>query len=348
MGTRLLAGLALASCTGVAWPASYVAAQGGAQAPAVPLYPTEQQMKQSPEAQQHVATAMAIAQPDLVVQAENACHFMGPQRPALERQASGQQAAARRRMEPVKLFDNLYYMGFSDIGAWAITTSEGIILLDTLNSPQEAEEIMVGDMLKLGLDPGTVKYAIIGHGHFDHFGGAPYFQGKGVRVALTAVDWDLIERVPPNPYQPQQAARPRPKRDMILTEGQKITLGDTTVTILFQPGHTEGSIAVLFPVKEKGRTYNALLLSGANQTPNPASLAAFEKALATAKTEKAALLLNGHPGLFGDEIGWMETIRKNPVGPNPFVYGEARFARYIDIMTECARARIAAMRYKAS
>jgi metallo-beta-lactamase class B len=346
MRTRLFVGLAVAVATGVALP-SYVAAQRGAQAPAVPLYPTEQQMKQSPEAQQHVAKAMAIAKPDLVVQAENACHFMGPQRPALERQASGQQATARQRMEPVKLFDNLYYMGFTDIGAWAITTSDGIILLDTLNSPQEAEEIMVPDMLKVGLDPATVKYAIIGHGHFDHFGGAPYFQGKGVRIALTAVDWDLIERVPPN-QTPQQAARPRPKRDMILTDGQKVTLGDTTVMILSQPGHTEGSIAILFPVKEKGRTYNALLLSGANQTPNPASLAAFEKALATAKREKAALLLNGHPGLFGDEIGWMETIRKNPAGPNPFVYGEARFARYIDIMTECARARIAAMRYKVS
>ena len=343
MRIRLVAGLAIAMSIG----GVTLSAQRGAQAPAVPLYPTEQQMKESPEAQQHIAKAMAIAKPDLIAQAENACHFMGPQRPALERQAAGQQAAARQRMEPVKLFDNLYYMGFTDIGAWAITTSDGIILLDTLNSPQEAEEIMVADMKKVGLDPAAVKYAIIGHGHFDHFGGASYFQAKGVRIALTGTDWDLIERVPPN-QTPQQAARPRPKRDMILTDGQKITLGDTTVTILAQPGHTEGSIAILFPVKEKGRTHTALLLSGANQTPTPASLAAFEKALATAKREKAALLLNGHPGLFGDEIGWMETIRKNPSGPNPFLYGEARFARYIDIMTECARARIAAMRYKPS
>jgi metallo-beta-lactamase class B len=238
-------------------------------------------------------------------------------------------------------------MGYTDIGAWAITTSDGIILLDTLNNPQEAEEIMVADMKKVGLDPSTIKIAIIGHGHFDHFGGAPYFQQRGVPIALTAIDWDLIERVPPN-QNAQQAARPRPKRDRILTDGQKITVGDTTVTIMAQPGHTEGSIGILFPVKEKGRTHTALLLSGANQTPNPASLAAFEKALATAKREKAALLLNGHPGLFGDEIGWMETIRKNPSGPNPFVYGEERFARYIDIMVECARARIAAMAYKPS
>src|SRR5688572_28520830 len=179
MRIRVVAGLAIAICIG----GVTITAQRGAQAPAVPLYPTEQQMKESPEAQQHVANAMAIAKPDLVVQAENACHFMGPQRPALERQASGQQAAARQRMEPVKLFDNLYYMGYTDIGAWAITTSDGIILLDTLNTPQEAEEIMVADMRKLGLDPSTVKYAIIGHGHFDHFGGASYFQKKGVRIA---------------------------------------------------------------------------------------------------------------------------------------------------------------------
>ena len=342
---RVFVGLVIAAC--VAALPSYVEAQGRGQAPAVPLYPTEQQMKESSEAQQHVAKAMSIAGEDLKVQATNACHFMGPQRPALERQASGQSSVPRQRMEPVKLFDNLYYMGFNDIGAWAITTSDGIILLDTLNSPQEAEEIMVPDLKKVGLDPSTIKIAIIGHGHFDHFGGAPYFQQRGVPVALTATDWELIERRPPN-QTPQQAARPRPTRDRILTDGQKITIGDTTVTILSTPGHTEGAIAVMFPVKDKGRTYNALLLSGANQTPTPASLAAFEKALATAKREKAALLLNGHPGLFGDEIGWMETIRKNPSGQNPFVYGEARFARYIDIMTECARARIAAMRYKPS
>jgi metallo-beta-lactamase class B len=342
---RVLVGLVVAAC-GAAVPAQ-LSAQGRGQGPAVPLYPTEEQMKSSTEAQQHVARAMSIAGDDLKVQAQNACHFLGPQRPALERQANGQTAVARQRMEAVKLFDNLYFMGYNDIGAWAITTSDGIILLDTLNTPQEGEEIIAADLKKVGLDPSTIKIAIIGHGHFDHFGGAPYFQQRGVPIALTATDWDLIERVPPN-QTPQQAARPRPKRDRILTDGQKVTVGDTTVTILTTPGHTEGAVALIFPVKEKGRTYNALLLSGANQTPNPASLAAFEKALATAKREKAALLLNGHPGLFGDEIGWMETIRKNPSGPNPFVYGEARFGRFIDIMTECARARIAAMRYKPS
>ena len=355
MHTRLVLTAVVAACVGGVF-GSDVAARRGAQASAAPVYPTEQQMAQSPVAQQHVANAMRIAGTDLIAEAENACQVLGPQVPALTRQATGQAFVPTRRLEPVKIFDNLYYMGSNFVGAFAITTSDGIILLDTLNSPQEAEEILVEDLRTLGLDPTTVKHAIIGHGHFDHFGGAPYFQEQGVRISLTAADWDLMERPSP-PGTPEAAAfvrslgvdptTPRPMRDGVLTDGETVTLGNTSVTILATPGHTDGSIAVLFPVKDKDQMYNALLLSGANQTPTPASLASFTKALTTAKVAKAAVLLNGHPGLFGNELEWFETIRENPDGANPFVYGETRFARYVDIMIECASARVAAMAYTA-
>src|SRR5687768_13497963 len=99
---RVLVGLVVAACAAALPP--QLGAQGRGQGPAVPLYPTEEQMKSSPEAQQHIAKAMSIAGEDLGVQAQNASHFMGPQRPALERQASGHAAVARQRVEPVKLF----------------------------------------------------------------------------------------------------------------------------------------------------------------------------------------------------------------------------------------------------
>jgi metallo-beta-lactamase class B len=35
-------------------------------------------------------------------------------------------------VEPVKVFDNLYFVGEKEYSAWAVTTSEGIILLDTI------------------------------------------------------------------------------------------------------------------------------------------------------------------------------------------------------------------------
>ena len=53
-------------------------------------------------------------------------------------------------------------------------------------------------------------------------------------------------------------------------------------------------------------------------------------------------LLSGHPGIYGDTLAWMETRRKNPNAPNPFFYGEARFARYLNIADECTKARLIA------
>jgi metallo-beta-lactamase class B len=320
-------------------------AAGGTTAGAGRGYPTPEEYASSKEAQAHVAKAKSIAGSDakLLMRFENTCGPLGPQRPALEAQNAGQKPAPPRQVEPVQIFDNLWYFGFNTIGAWAIQTSDGIIMIDALNTVQEAETIIEPSLRKVGLDPANVKYVIVGHGHFDHFGGAPYFQDKyKSRIAMSALDWDLIERPNPN-ANPAQASRPRPKRDVVVTDGQKITVGDTTITLAVTPGHTVGSLAYLIPVKYQGRPLTALMLSGANITPDRASLNAFNKALDGAKAAGAQALFNGHPGLFGDENGWMDQLRKNPKGPNEFVYTRDQFAKFIDIMKECAASRVAAM-----
>jgi hypothetical protein len=40
---------------------------------------------------------------------------------------------------------------------------------------------------------------------------------------------------------------------------------------------------------------------------------------------------------------FLEHIRKNPTAANPYLYGPERFARWMDIMIECGRARLAAL-----
>ena len=89
-----------------------------------------------------------------------------------------------------------------------------------------------------------------------------------------------------------------------------------------------------------------MMLSGANITPDRASLDAFKKALDAAKAGKVQALINGHPGLFGDELGWMEQVRANPNGPNPFVLTQDQFAKFVDIMKDCAESRLVALDYK--
>jgi len=197
-------------------------------------YPTEEQYKNSKEARAFLAKAKAIAGNDAKLQArfEKACGPLGPQRPAVLRQNAGLPPEPQRQIDVVKIFDNLYYFGFNTVGAWAIPTSQGIILIDSLNTVKEAEEIIEPALKKAGLNPADVKMIIAGHGHFDHFGGAPYFQQKyGSRVAMSKVDWDMIETPNPNARGPQ-ANRPLPKRDVeVVSDGQKITVGDETITL---------------------------------------------------------------------------------------------------------------------
>jgi metallo-beta-lactamase class B len=56
--------------------------------------------------------------------------------------------------EPAQVFDNLYFVGSLIHNSWALTTSEGIIIIDTLY-PYNSEEEIVGGLRKLGLDPPT-------------------------------------------------------------------------------------------------------------------------------------------------------------------------------------------------
>src|SRR5688572_10120700 len=159
--------------------------------------------------------------------------------------------------EPVKVFDNLYFVGQSEYSAWAVTTSEGIIIIDTVFD-YSVETAVAGGLTKLGLDPKQIKYAIVSHGHGDHSGGAKYLQEKfGTRIVLSAEDWDLLERSTRNPN-----AQPVPRRDVVATDGMKLTLGDTTLTLYITPGHTLGTISTLIPIKDNGRPHLAAAWGG--------------------------------------------------------------------------------------
>ena len=60
-------------------------------------------------------------------------------------------------------------------------------------------------------------------------------------MILSAADWDLLDR----------SNGTKPKRDMVATDGQKLTLGDTTLTLYITPGHTLGTISTLIPVTDR-------------------------------------------------------------------------------------------------
>src|SRR5260370_23730276 len=93
-----------------------------------------------------------------------------------------------------------------------------------------------------------MKCLVLTHGHDDHFGGAKFLQDTyHPRVLMSAADWDMVAKTKPRPN-----FGPPPSRDMDITDGQKLTLGATTLTFYLTPGHTPGTVSMLVPVTDRG------------------------------------------------------------------------------------------------
>jgi metallo-beta-lactamase class B len=239
--------------------------------------------------------------------------------------------------EPAKVFDNLYFVGTKFHSAWALTTSEGIILIDTLYEYASDEAIVAG-LKKLGLDPATVKYVIISHAHGDHVGGAKLMQDRfGSRIVMGGPDWDSIEK------SVNQYPNGKPKRDIVAADGQTITLGDTSVTLVLTPGHTPGTVSMLFEVKDKG-TPLMVAYSGGTAFNFPNDVPHFEtyinsqrKMAALAATVNATVLMSNHSE-FDNAVTKIKMLAaRKPGEPHPFDLGRNAVARYFKISDECAQ-----------
>ena len=151
--------------------------------------------------------------------------------------------------QPYKVFDNLYFVGTKIHSAWALTTSDGIIVIDTLFDYAIEPEIVEG-LTKLGLNPRDIKYVVISHAHGDHDQGAALLQSRyGAKVVMGAADWDATLQ------RPATAAGGVPTRDIAVgPEGMKLTLGDTTVDIIATPGHTPRHVVLSLP-RERRRPH---------------------------------------------------------------------------------------------
>jgi metallo-beta-lactamase class B len=239
--------------------------------------------------------------------------------------------------EPVKVFDNLYFVGQTEYSAWAVNTSDGIILIDTIFDYSVEAEIVEG-LKKLGLDPSKIKYAIVSHGHGDHSGGAKYLQDRfGTRIIMGAPDWEMVARNPRDPA---------PKRDIVASDGQKLTLGDTTLTLYLTPGHTPGTISTLIPVKDNGRPHLMAAWGGTafNFRHTPEN---FRIYIESAQRFRDVVAKAGADGVVANHTNFDGTKQKVPAlakraagAPHPYVIGTAAVQRYLTVAEECAKAAL--------
>jgi metallo-beta-lactamase class B len=245
-------------------------------------------------------------------------------------------------VEPAKVFDNLYFIGDKTVSAWALTTPDGIILIDT-NTPFRTESVVLDGLRKLGLDPKMVKYVLVSHAHSDHIAGAVTLQERyGTRVVMSEPDWNLIARYP------KRYTQMSPRRDIVAVDGGTISLGGTTITTWLTPGHTPGTLSYTFPVLDRGKPLTVVYFGGAgfnfpNNTPE-IGIPAFQTYIESQRrlAEKAAsagatVLLSNH-SWNDNAINKIRMIAGRGSGPSPFEIGPEWIQRYFQITAGCARA----------
>ena len=243
--------------------------------------------------------------------------------------------------DSAQVFDNLYFVGGKIHSAWALETSQGFIVIDTI-FPYNSEELIVGGMQRLGLDPGDIKYVIISHAHADHIGGAEMLQNRGHRIVMDRRDWDLVEQLP------KRYLTMAPRRDLEAEDGQQLTLGDTTVTIWRTPGHTDGTLSYTFTVFDDGRPVNVVYSGGTGfafpYTTPEVGIQKFQtyidsqkRIAARAADTNATVILSNH-SVQDNAVNKIRMIPGRGSGPHPFEVGADMVQRYFLVMQHCARA----------
>jgi metallo-beta-lactamase class B len=169
-----------------------------------------------------------------------------------------------QKIPPIKIFDNLYYVGPGFVSVWLIPTTDGLILVDSAQEP--FVDHVIESIRKAGFDPKNIKYILITHGHLDHFGGAAKIQAlSGARVATLEEDWQLIDATSKQPQSPDRPLGQLLKRDMAIKEGDVVTLGKTSIKVYKLPGHTPGSASFEFSVYDNGTPHKAFIFGGPGQ-----------------------------------------------------------------------------------
>jgi metallo-beta-lactamase class B len=291
----------------------------------------------------HLAASKAAARTQFSALQQRVCESAIPAPAAAGARAGGggggRQAgpppAAQWHAEPAKVFDNLYFVGMTEYSAWALTTSQGIIVIDTIFDYSVEDEVVNG-LKKLGLNPADIKYALVSHAHTDHIGGAKYLQDHfGAKVVMSKEDWEFADRTIPE--------RIRPKRDIEAKDGDTLTLGDTTITLHLTPGHTPGTLSSIYQVKDRGRTHTVATWGGTTiQGGKPetylAYIASADRYRDIVKRSGADIVLSNHTAYDNTPGNIGKLATRKPADPNPYVVGNDAVLRYITTAEECAKA----------
>jgi metallo-beta-lactamase class B len=208
-------------------------------------------------------------------------------------------------VKPFRIAGNIYYVGTEGLAAYLIVSNQGAILLDgttTGNAP-----LIERNIEAMGVPLHAVKRLLSDHAHEDHVGAlAKIKRDTGAMFLASAEDRWALEHgrvrgdtdYKPKPFAPI-------KVDRVVRDGEKIELGNVTLTAHLTPGHTPGCTSWSTKIQDQRRPLNVLFLCSITVAGNilvgnhayPEIAADYRATFRKLGSMRADIVLPSHPDL---------------------------------------------------
>jgi metallo-beta-lactamase class B len=241
---------------------------------------------------------------------------------------------------PFKIMGNVYYVGANNIASILVATPQGNILIDT--GTQKMAAVVFLNMVKLGFKPAEIKLMLISHAHYDHMETMETIR-RITGATVAALEAEVPALVSGHDLSSNETWGQEPIQvGRVLKSGDDITLGGSTIKVIWTPGHTLGAAAYFITTQENGRTYQIVFGGPPGPiTGDPRYDTRPEDAFNSYKALRAMnpdILITGHPqNLLKGKLDALWANKR----PSPLALQAGQWAKMIDDSEASFKKRLA-------
>ena len=240
---------------------------------------------------------------------------------------------------PFKIMGNVYYVGANNIASILVATPQGHNLLDT--GTQKMAAVVFPNIVKLGFKPADIKIILISHAHYDHMDTVESIR-RITGATVVALEAEVPSLVSGHDLSSTETWGAEPIQvGRVIKSGDDVTLGGSTIKVIWTPGHTLGAAAYFINTQEGGRNYQ--IVYGGPPGPitgDPKYDTRPEDAFASYKALRALnpdILVSGHPqNLFRGKLDALWANKR----PSPLALMPGQWTKMVDDSEAAYRKRL--------